>query len=259
MRVLRRLVLVMLLAIALCGCSCLHQDRDTLFQVSAINALLAGVYDGDVTFEELSEHGDFGLGTFQALDGEMIALDGRFYQIRNDGVAYPADDAMKTPFAVVTYFEADRSERLDKCENYAQLEQHLDALLPTENIFYAIKVDGVFDYVKARSVPKQDKPYQPLAEAIKDQSVFEFNDVGGTIVGFRCPEYVDGTNVPGYHFHFVTEDRQAGGHLLECRLQNVTVQIDYTSRFYMVLPESNDFYQTDLSQDNQGEPEEVEK
>ena len=259
MRVLRRLVLVMLLAIALCGCSGSHQDRDTLFQVSAINALLAGVYDGDVTFEELSEHGDFGLGTFQALDGEMIALDGRFYQIRNDGVAYPADDAMKTPFAVVTYFEADRSERLDKCENYAQLEQHLDALLPTENIFYAIKVDGVLDYVKARSVPKQDKPYPPLAEAIKDQSVFEFNDVGGTIVGFRCPEYVDGTNVPGYHFHFVTEDRQAGGHLLECRLQNVTVQIDYTSRFYMVLPESNDFYQTDLSQDNQGEPEEVEK
>jgi acetolactate decarboxylase len=259
MRVLRRLVLVMLLAIALCGCSCSHQDRDTLFQVSAINALLAGVYDGDVTFEELSEHGDFGLGTFQALDGEMIALDGRFYQIRNDGVAYPADDAMKTPFAVVTYFEADRSERLDKCENYAQLEQHLDALLTTENIFYAIKVDGVFDYVKARSVPKQDKPYPPLAEAINDQSVFEFNDVGGTIVGFRCPEYVDGTNVPGYHFHFVTEDRQAGGHLLECRLQNVTVQIDYTSRFYMVLPESNDFYQTDLSQDNQGEPEEVEK
>jgi len=135
----------------------------------------------------------------------------------------------------------------------------LDALLPTENIFYAIKVDGVFDYVKARSVPKQDKPYPPLAEAIKDQSVFEFNDVGGTIVGFRCPEYVDGTNVPGYHFHFITEDRQAGGHLLECRLQNVTVQIDYTSRFYMVLPESNDFYQMDLSQDNQGEPEEVEK
>jgi acetolactate decarboxylase len=121
MRVLRRLVLVMLLAIALCGCSRSHQDRDTLFQVSAINALLAGVYDGDVTFEELSEHGDFGLGTFQSLDGEMVELDGSFYQVKTDGVAYPVDNAMTTPFAEVTFFEADRSERLDKCENYAQL------------------------------------------------------------------------------------------------------------------------------------------
>ena len=259
MRVWRRLLLVALLAIVICGCSHSPPKRDTLFQVSITDALLAGAYDGDITFKELGKHGDFGLGTFQSLDGEMVELDGSFYQVKTDGVAYPVDNAMTTPFAEVTFFEADRSERLDKCENYAQLEQHLDALLPTENIFYAIKVDGVFDYVKARSVPKQDKPYPPLAEAIKDQSVFEFNDVGGTIVGFRCPEYVDGTNVPGYHFHFITEDRQAGGHLLECRLQNVTVQIDYTSRFYMVLPESNDFYQTDLSQDNQGKPEEVEK
>lgn len=45
-----------------------------LFQYSTLEALLGGVYDGEVTVGELLTHGDFGLGTFNSLDGEMIIL-----------------------------------------------------------------------------------------------------------------------------------------------------------------------------------------
>jgi acetolactate decarboxylase len=107
---------------------------------------------------------------------------------------------------------------LDKAEDYGQLEQYLDKLLPTENIFYAIKIEGTFKYIKTRSVPKQNKPYPPLVEVVKNQPTFEFHNVKGTIVGFRCPSYVEGINVPGYHLHFITGDKKAGGHLLECHL-----------------------------------------
>jgi acetolactate decarboxylase len=239
-------------AIALAGCLYNHNaDKDVLFQTSTINALLEGVYDGDTTYKELKKHGDLGIGTFNALDGEMIGLDSNFYQIRSDGIAYPVEDSMKTPFAVVTFFEPDKTFLLDKSLDYNQLEEYLDNLIPTKNIFYAIKIEGVFSYIKSRSVPRQKKPYPPLADAVKDQTVFEFYNVRGTIVGFRLPEYMKGINVPGYHLHFITEDRKTGGHLLDCRIQNAKAEIDYAAEFYMVLPENDEFYKADLSKEKQ--------
>jgi acetolactate decarboxylase len=166
----------------------------------------------------------------------MIGLEGRFYQIKADGIAYPIPDSMTTPFAVVTPFEADKTIQSQGAMDYEGLQRHLDALLPDNSIFYAVKIEGVFTYIKTRSVPKQQEPFPPLVEAVKGQTVFAFHDIKGTIVGFRCPDSAKGVNVPGYHFHFITEDRKAGGHLLACQLQDVTIAIDYTSQFFMVLP-----------------------
>jgi acetolactate decarboxylase len=211
-----------------------------------LSVLSEGVYDGDVTFEDLKEHGDFGIGTLNGLDGEMVALAGEFYQIRADGKAYPIEDSVKTPFAVVTYFEFDKTISLDKALDYEQLKQYLDSVLPTRNIFYAIKVEGVFTYIKARSVTAQSKPYPSLDEALKGQTTFEFHDVTGTLVGFWCPAYIEGINVPGYHFHFITGDRQNGGHLLDCETESVKIEIDYTSDFFMMSLEGDEFYELDL-------------
>ncbi len=65
----------------------LHAERDphVLFQASTIGALLDGAFDGDLSFAELAEHGDLGLGTLNRLDGEMIALDGEFFRADVDG------------------------------------------------------------------------------------------------------------------------------------------------------------------------------
>jgi len=239
---------------------CAHvQKNDVVFQSSTINALLKGIYDGDVTFGELKRNGDFGLGTFNGLDGEMIGLAGIFYQIKADGVAYPVEDSVKTPFAVVSFFTPDDTLKLDTADSYTQLKQHIDGLLPSQNIFYAIRIDGNFKYIKTRSVPGQQKPYPPLVEVVKEQSIFEFHDIDGTIVGFRSPGYVQGINVPGYHLHFITKDRNAGGHLLECRMQEVTLQIDHINNFFMALPHGGEFYITDLAQDKKKDVEIVEK
>lgn len=259
MKAVKCLLLIMLLVVAISGYSYPQENEDVLFQVSTINALLAGVYDGEITYGELAQYGDFGIGTFNSLDGEMIGLEGRFYQIKADGIAYPVDDSMRTPFAAVTFFEADKIVFSDEALDQTQLEQYLDGLLPTKNIFYAFKIEGIFKYIKARSVPRQNKPYPPLVEAAKDQSIFEFHNIKGTIVGFRCPVYVEGINVPGYHLHFITDDRKAGGHLLECEVENIEIEIDYTSQFYMALPEDAEFYAVNLEEKKQQELEEVEK
>ena len=55
-------------------------------------SLLDGIYDGDFYMSEAKEHGDFGIGTFNRLDGELIGFDGEFYRLRSDGKAYPAEN-----------------------------------------------------------------------------------------------------------------------------------------------------------------------
>ena len=250
-KIIRHSLILTFFTVAIHGYSYPEEGRDTIFQTSIITALLEGIYDGDVTYRDLRKHGDFGLGTFNGLDGEMIEMEGKFYQIKADGVAYPVDDSMKTPFAVVTFFEPDKDVLLDKAMDCKQLEQYIGNLLPTKNIFYAIKIEGLFKYIKARSVPKQNKPYPRLIEVVKNQPTFEFHDVKGTMAGFWFPDYMKEINVSSYHFHFITDDKKAGGHLLECQLQNVRIEIDYTSELHISLPERSDFYKTKLEKEKE--------
>ncbi len=236
-----------------------NQDRDILYQTSTINALIEGVYDGETTFKQLHKHGDIGLGTFNSLDGEMIGLDGEFYQIKTDGIAYLVNDSMQTPFAVMTFFDSDETLIVSESMNYTELESYLDDKLTTKNSFIAIKMDGVFNYVKTRSVPRQDKPYRPLVEVVENQSIFEFHNIEGTMIGFRTLDYMKGVNVPGYHIHFINKERTAGGHLLNVQLEETKIMMDYTSEFFMVVPENKEFHQAELSGDNQHELEKIEK
>jgi acetolactate decarboxylase len=216
------------------------RSHHTLFQTSTIDALLEGEYDGDVSFAELEDRGDFGLGTLDALDGEMIALDGGFYQVKSDGRAYAIDRRAKTPFAVVTFFEPNLSRTLAAPMDFGTFCAHLDRLVGGEASCYAVRVDGDFEYVKTRSIPRQHKPYPPLAEVVKRQPTFELHDVRGSLVGFRFPHYAQGMNVAGNHFHFITADRSAGGHVLEFRLSRGELEIDSETDLRLELPPSVD-------------------
>jgi len=218
-----------------------QESNDAIFQTSIVDAIFQGDYDGNFTFGELKEKGDFGLGTFNNLDGEMIGLGGTFYQVRSDGSVHIATDTMKTPFAVVTFFESDNSETIDQSITCEEFKEYIFSLFPTQNIFYGIKVKGDFSYIKARSVPKQKKPYPPLTEVAKDEAIFEFNNIKGTIVGFWLPEYLKDINITGFHFHFISEDKKSAGHVLECNLKNVQLEIDYIRDFNISLPDTKSF------------------
>ncbi len=252
------LLSVIFLALLLSG-QCAAFEDDVLFQVSTIDALMQGVFDGFYSFDDLMDQGDFGIGTFDALDGEMVALDGEYYQVRADGVAYPVQGDMTAPFAAVTRFEADQTAALENAGNFTELARQIDRHLPSPNAFYALRIDGTFPYVQTRSVPRQEKPYPRLAEAVEDQSVFNLTNVTGSVVGIWSPDFVKGVNVPGYHLHFITEDRKAGGHILEIQVSNATAQVDVTAGFAMQLPSSGDFYNVNLSGDLQEELERIEK
>ncbi|BBD10033.1 acetolactate decarboxylase [Desulfovibrio ferrophilus] len=236
-----------------------EQGTDTLFQVSTIDALLDGVYDGAMPVTQLTAKGNAGLGTFHALDGEMAVIDGIVYQVRADGSVRVAQPEASTPFAAVTPFEADFELTLGNVASMRELTSALESLLPNPNIFYAIRATGRFSKVKTRSVPRQEKPYPPLKVVAANQPVFHFADVPGDIVGFWSPAFVKGVGVPGFHLHFLNAERTGGGHMLDCSFENLTLTLDATPAFTVVLPQSEDFATTDLARDRAEDLHKVEK
>lgn len=251
----RRVWALLILALALGGCAGQMRDRNTIYQLSTFNALMAGEYDGVATFDELSRHGDFGIGTFDALDGEMVGLDGKFYQVKSDGKAYPVRGWVQTPFASVGYFVPDQTATLKAGMNYDQVQTYLDEFLPNKNTCYGIRIEGTFRYIQTRSVPRQNRPYPRLVEVVKHQPTFEFRDVRGTIVGFRLPQFLNGVNVAGYHFHFLTADRSAGGHLLKCEITEATVQVCTFDQLHLKMIST----QKDLTAGQPGDVEKIER
>jgi acetolactate decarboxylase len=219
-----------------------------MFQVSTSTALVEGIYQGAVRVATLREHGDFGLGTFEGLDGEMVIVDGHFFQVRSDGSVREVDNNVLSPFALVTRFTPESAFTLDDCPDLAHLTSRLDTLRHSDNVFFALRVDGTFDYMHTRAMCRT-KEGVPLVQAASVQPEFEFHDIAGTLVGFWSPEYVKTLNVPGYHLHFISTDRTHGGHLLQCRGRGLRLQIQREGNYHIALPETTDFLKADLRRD----------
>jgi acetolactate decarboxylase len=239
----------------------LHAERahHVLFQASTIGALLDGAYEGDLSFAELAEHGDLGLGTLNGLDGEMIALDGRFYRADVDGTVGEIEREERTPFAVVARFEPAIETRIEGPLEHPALLARLDELIPAEAASCAIRLDGRFEFVRARSVPRQSPPYRPLTEVVAEQHVFELRDVEGTMLGFRFPAYAEGIEVGGYHLHFISADRARGGHVLASRSSGLRARLDPSSELHVELPPQVDLASPDLAAATHAAVEAVER
>jgi len=188
------------------------------------------------------------LGTFEDLDGEMAIVDGHFFQVRSDGTVREVGDSILTPFAVITAFASESAVLLESCPDLAHLTSRFDVLRNSDNVFFALRVDGKFECVHTRAMRRTNEGV-PLVQAAAVQPEFEFHDVVGTLVGFWTPEYAKTFNVPGYHLHFITEDRGAGGHMMECSGTDLRVQLSEVYDLRVALPENQEFLRADLTRD----------
>jgi acetolactate decarboxylase len=227
----------------------LHAEHEphVLFQASTIGALLEGAYEGDISFAELREHGDLGLGTLNHLDGEMIALDGRFYRADVDGRISEVPTSERTPFAVVVPFTPSVAFDLEGSLAHQELLEEINRRIPEGAASCAVRIDGRFELIRARSVPRQEPPYRPLTEVVGEQHEFELTDVDGTMLGFRFPDYAEGIEVSGWHLHFISEDRSLGGHVLDSRSSTLHVGLDPSGELHIELPPGIDLSDPDLA------------
>ena len=217
-----------------------------MYQISTSSALVEGVYSGSVSSSTLLEHGDFGLGTFEALSGEMIVLDGRIYQIAGD-VRLRSDDFL-VPFAAVTRFHAELSFEIGRFATLQELEAACDRHRQSDNLFYALRLDGIFQTLHARAVHPVPKG-TGLLDASKAEFEFHFHDLEGTVVCIWSPRYSSSFSIPGYHFHFVSSDRTKGGHVLNCSARQLRASIQTVSEYIVQLPETGLFLTTNFDKD----------
>ncbi|MHA7773157.1 acetolactate decarboxylase [Roseibium sp. M-1] len=223
-------------------------DHHTIFQVSTSTAITKGLFKGCAAIGDLKDHGDFGLGTFEDLDGEMILFEGQAYQARDGGAVVIAPDTALTPFATVTRFTPGHQVDLNDVRSQADLESRLDDLRPSENFFIGIRIDGRFDRIELRAACKA-APGEDLVAATGHQSEFTFEDIEGTLVGFWSPGHARTMAISGYHLHFISKDRTKGGHLIGVCARHLTAQLHLETDFHVAVPETAQFLSADLRDD----------
>jgi acetolactate decarboxylase len=233
-----------------------HESQ--IYLCAPVNALVEGIYKQNIPVSEIKKHGDFGLGTFNDLDGEMVMLDGNVYQITHDGNVNKIEDDAFTPFVCVTFYKPLTYDDITHEMSSNEFTEWMYSLLPSQNLFYAFRIDGLFAHIKARSVPKQEC-YRPLVEVSKEQSIFDFQNLKGTLAGFYTPSFMSSLNVPGLHLHFLSTDLKCGGHMLECRPQKVRVGVQFIGLLELALPISLEYLTHDFKRDMEKDLNKIEK
>jgi acetolactate decarboxylase len=241
--------------------SALHAHLDiegeTAFQTSTIGAVLDGVYHGDVSVGELRQHGDFGLGTFNELDGELVMLDGTVYRMDRECRAHVVADNVHSPFATVTRWATVRHADVTNVPRLEEFEARVLELLRSPNYLYGVRAAGRFRSIEVRSVARQPRGTR-LVDATRRQRTRVLTDCDGTLVGFYTPSFLGHVGVSGFHLHFITNALDAGGHVLAFDLERARVELDEMPQLNLALPESDDFRHARLAVDT-AELEEAEK
>lgn len=215
-------------------------SNNKMFQVSTLQALALGYSRAVVNVSELMRHGNIGLGTFEDVNGEMIVLDGHCYRADENGEVSEADGRTGVPFSSVTIFSEDMFCEIDSAGSIDKLKELLDLRIEEKfglNSMHIVRIDGSFARVCARSESGYRAHHVTLKEALSEtQRDFYFNDISGTLVCVYYPDYMGGINASGWHLHFISEDRKAGGHVFDLSMEKGTAYFDKITNIEIILP-----------------------
>ena len=192
----------------------------TVYEHGTLASLMAGNMAGIITLKELLKHGSEGLGTFEGVDGEVVFLDGEVYQADSTGTVHNVTDL------TITIGEASKDT----------LETALITKYQLQNVFAYVRVHGFFKHVKVRIAPKQEPPYPSLLEVAKHQPTFEREKIEGSLVGYYSPAVFGTVTAAGWHLHFISDDRQFEGHVLEFTGGKLDGNLEIFDSFEQHLP-----------------------
>ena len=240
-----------------------EKNTGKFYQVSTLQALALGFSKSVMTVGELLQHGDLGLGTFEDVDGEMIVLDGRCHRAKNNGDVVLAEDDRGVPFAAVCHFSPQRVEKLTGMDSIEQLKTWLTVRIEEDfglNSMYAVRIDGEFSKVDARSESGTKAHHVTLKDALSvTQKAFVFENIKGSLVCVYYPDYMDGINAEGWHLHFLSEDKKHGGHVFDISLADGSASFCRITSVEIKIPDSPAFDTYALKRASQDEIKSVEQ
>lgn len=224
---------------------------EKMLQASTLNALMLGNFDRTMSVRDFMDGFDTGIGTYTGLDGEAIFESGTAYRATADGgVSVMSPDDGVAFGTVVRFDEGAPSHELKCVSDIETLKEQLEPYVAgNRNIFYVIKARGTFTKMHVRSCYACEKPYPTLSEAASHQKEFHYENIAGDVIAVYCPPYVQGINLPGWHFHFLSADRAHGGHILGLSADSLSFKLNAVKDWELVLPENPEFAQRDLCED----------
>ncbi|RZQ57969.1 acetolactate decarboxylase [Weissella paramesenteroides] len=219
-----------------------------IFQHGTLELIMAGLYDGTLTFSELLENGDTGIGTTHGLDGEVTIIDGHAYQTKSSGETVEIVDLnTTTPFASA-HKSSTNSLKIKSSPLTFNLLDELINQQKLTNSFLSIRAHGTIKNLQVRVAPKQNKPYPDFSTVAASQPVFNYENVTGTLVGDFGNDLYTGVMAGGWHIHFISDDRTIGGHVLYFDTDNVDLEIYVFDTLNLHLPTNNtDFTAHDVN------------
>lgn len=216
---------------------------NTIYQISLLQALVKGYYDGVISVGELRKNADTAIGTFLGANGEMIMVDHNMYRANIDGKIELVSDNELIPFSNATTFSVDKIINIT-AKDITDLKKQLNEYKNKnhKNEFIVIRIDGLFSSITYRSIPKQNKPYKPLDYVVEhEQKVYAKNNIKGTIIGFCFPAYLSNINTVDYHMHFIDELKTCGGHVLDLSFKDISIKVSIKNELKLILPKEEDF------------------
>ncbi len=228
---------IVILCLAGGGAAQPEDPSATIYQVSSWGPFEEGDYTEVMSVDDLKELGTLGIGGYEDLNGELLELDGEVWQITHDGVVSQPSGDTGVCFATTVRFDPSLTLPCNETTSRDDLFAMINQSFPDHDTIYAYRIDGDFSRVEVRSIPPQTQPYPPLPDVIARQTIFPLSGVSGSVGGFWFPDWMQGVNAAGFHSHFLTSGHDAGGHLLNCTAENVTISIQPIHRFAMVLPD----------------------
>lgn len=233
-----------------------------MYQVSTLQALALGYSRAVIKVRDLIQHGNTGLGTFENVNGEMIVMGGHCYRADQTGALSEVADNMGVPFAAVATLMGTQQFHLENMKSIEAIREQLTLKIEEKfglNSMHVLKIDGFFKKIDARSEAPYRAHHLTLKELLsKNQTSFLFENIRGSIVGVYFPDYMDGINMPGWHFHFISEDKTKGGHVFDVEMQEGTVKLDKINTITLELPSEPAFDTYSLKQDLQEEIKSIE-
>ena len=240
-----------------------NMDNNCMYQVSTLQALALGYTRSVVRTDELLSHGNTGLGTFEDVNGEMIVIDRHCYQAAEKGSVTEMPPDTGVPFASVANLQGDRVFTLSEIPDIEHLKMELNLKIEEDfglNSMHIAKIEGDFERVDARLESAYRSHHVELKDILgKTQKSFCFEQIRGTMVCIYYPDYMDGINAPGWHLHFISEDRKWGGHVFDLQMRRGEVFLDKISRIEIQLPSEPAFDTYSLKEASQQDIKEVEQ
>lgn len=218
-----------------------------LYQYSTMGALVGGMFEGTFKMSDVLSTGDYGIGTMDGLNGELIILEGEPFLIESTGKVRTVSHEETTPFASIMNFNPTKTLEFKESLTKEELDEKILKEIQGMNYFHAVKITGKFKLIKARSVKKQTEPYPKLVEAVKEQGYFDIEDTEGTLFGFYTPHFIMGIGVGGYHVHYLSDNRQSGGHVFDYEIEDVKVEMALQEDFILKMPDTKRYHEHDLN------------